>query len=123
MPSKGVRECDNPPTHGNPFAMHSLQTTKTMIPKYTIEYTIFPQHNKRVERHVTDDPIEAEDFLMHLLASGAHIQGIKHEGLALDQAQSDRMLRVAASRLASRLLEYSLQLDAAATKHRFGLAA
>jgi len=94
-----------------------------MQAKYAIEYTIFPQHNKRVERHYTDDPVEAEDFLMHLLVSGARIHGIKHEGISLDQAQSDRMLRVAGSRLASQLLENSLQIDAAAARHRFGLAA
>jgi hypothetical protein len=33
------------------------------------------------------------------------------------------MLRVAATRLASQLIEQSLRIDAAAAKHRFGLAA
>jgi hypothetical protein len=99
------------------------QPPPTMQAKFTIEYTIFPQHNKRVERHFTDDPVEAEDFLMHLLVSGARISAIKHDGIDLDETKSDRMLRVAASRLASQLLENSLHLDAAAVKHRFGLAA
>ncbi len=94
-----------------------------MIAKYTIEYTIFPQHNKRVENHHTDDPVEAEDFLMYLLAGGARISAIKHEGVNLEEAQSDRMLRVAAGRLAARLLGESLRLDSAAVKHRFGFAA
>jgi hypothetical protein len=94
-----------------------------MIAKYTIEYTIFPQHNKRVESHHTDDPVEAEDFLMYLLANGTRICAIKHEGVDLEGAQSDRMVRVAASRLAARMLGESLQLDPAAVKHSFGFAA
>ena len=94
-----------------------------MLAKYTIEYTIFPQHNKRVESHYTDDPVEAEDFLMCLLAGGARILVIKHEGVDLDEAQSDRMLRVAAERLVARKLGESLRLDAPAVKHRFGFAA
>lgn len=93
-----------------------------MLAKYTIQYTIFPQHNKRVESHYTDDPVEAEDFLMYLLAGGARILAIKHEGADFDQAQSDRMLRVAAGRLAARMLGESLQLDAPAVKHRFTFA-
>ena len=94
-----------------------------MLSKFAIDYTIFPQHNKRVETHRTDDPVEAEDFLMHLLASGARIQSIKHEGVELDQTKSDKMIRLAAERLISRLLATSLHLDSAAVKHRFGFAA
>ena len=37
--------------------------------------------------------------------------------------QSDRLLRVAAERLASRLLSRSLVLDSPTVKHRFGFAA
>lgn len=94
-----------------------------MIAKYHVDYTIFPQHNKRVEQHITDDPVELEEFLMHLLATGARVVAIKHEGVPLDEVQSDRVLRVAADRLAARLLAVSLHLDSAAVQHRFGLAA
>ena len=94
-----------------------------MLSKFAIDYTIFPQHNSRVETHRTDDPVEAEDFLMHLLASGARVRSIKHEGVELDQAKSDKMIRLAAERLMSRLLGTSLHLDSAAVKHRFGFAA
>ena len=52
------------------------------------------------DTHRTDDPVEAEDFLMNLLIAGARISSIKHEGIELDQPQSDRMLRVAAWSLA-----------------------
>ena len=94
-----------------------------MLAKFDIEYVIHPRHNHRQDIHRTNDPVEAEDFLMNLLATGASIKSIKHEGIELEQPKSDRMLRVAAERLASRLLEASLGLDAAQMSHRFGLPA
>lgn len=94
-----------------------------MLAKYDIEYVIHSQHNQRVDTHRTDDPIEVEDFLMNLLAAGARIRAIKHEGIELDPSQSDRLLKVAAERLASRLLCCSLDLDSPTVKHRFGFAA
>ncbi|MCW0221316.1 MAG: hypothetical protein OJI67_23530 [Prosthecobacter sp.] len=94
-----------------------------MISKFDIEYIIQPHHNKRVDTHRTNDPVEAEDFLMGLLSLGAGIVSIKHEGVDLSQVQADQMLRVAAERLASRLLCISLSLDSVAVKHRFGFAA
>ena len=78
--------------------------------------------NNAHSSHFTDDPVEAEDFLMYLLANGTRISAIKHEGVDLDGTQSDRMLRVAAGRLAARMLGESLHLDPAAVKHRFGFA-
>jgi hypothetical protein len=94
-----------------------------MIAKYDIDYIIQPDHNKRVDTHRTDDPVEAEDFLINLLASGSRILAIKHEGVELQPQQADRMLRVAADRLASGCLSRALNLDAAAARHRFGYAA
>lgn len=94
-----------------------------MIAKYDIDYTVFPEHNHKVSSHRTDDPVAAEDFLMSLLLCGAHIHGIKHEGIELERAQQDRMLRTAAERLSTRLLSRSLQIDSVASKHRFGFAA
>lgn len=91
-----------------------------MLAKYDIEYVLYPQHNRRVDTYRTDDPVAAEDFLMNLLAGGSRITAIKHEGVVMEQPQSDQMLRVAAGRLASLLLGASLGLDAAAVKHRFG---
>ena len=93
-----------------------------MIAKFDIEYVIHPQHSRRVDVHRTDDPVEAEDFLMNLLAGGVRISAIKHEGVELGRPESDRMLSVAAQRLASRLLCGSLGVDAVTVKHRFGFA-
>jgi hypothetical protein len=93
-----------------------------MLAKYEIDYIINPHHNKRVDIHRTDDPVEAEDFLMGLLASGARILAIKHEAIELGQHEQDQMICVAAQRVAARLVCESLRLDAAAVKHRFGFA-
>lgn len=94
-----------------------------MLAKFDIDYVIHPQHNKRQDTHRTDDPVEAEDFLMHLLAVGARINAIRHEGIELEKPKADHMLRVAAERLASRMLGTSLNLDSVEVKHRFGFAA
>ena len=94
-----------------------------MLAKYVIEYVIHPQHNKRVDIHRSDDPVEAEDFLMNLLAAGARIKSINHDGAQLDEKKADQMLCVAAQRLASRLICNALDLDSAEVKHRFGFAA
>ncbi|HQW28880.1 MAG: hypothetical protein KA152_01285 [Verrucomicrobiales bacterium] len=94
-----------------------------MLAKFDIEYIVRPQHNKRVDTHRTDDPIAAEDFLIGLLVTGSAIISIKHEGVALTQHQADHMVKVAAERLTSGLIERSLNLDAAEVKHRFGFAA
>jgi hypothetical protein len=94
-----------------------------MQKKFSIDYIAIPKHNQRVYTHLTDDPVEAEDFLMQLLASRARIKEIRHEGLALSGSQFNQMLKVAAERVASLLLRESLDLDASEIKHRFGFAA
>lgn len=97
--------------------------SRTMLSKFTIDYVLFPHHNHRVSTHRTDDPVEAEDFLMHLLATGSRIMAIRHDAQELEPQQLDRMIKVAVERLASRMLEQSLAIDSAAVKHRFGFAA
>jgi hypothetical protein len=94
-----------------------------MIAKYDIDYIIQPEHNHRVDTHRSNDPIEVEDFLLNLLATGSRVVAIKHEGIALGSQQSDRLLKVAADRLASRCLCRALAADSADVKHRFGYAA
>lgn len=93
-----------------------------MLKKYAIDYTIRPQHNHVVSTHFTDDPIEAEDFLMHLLVARALIGEIRHDGAALVGHQYDRLLKIAAERIASAMLLESLALDPSEVKARFGLA-
>lgn len=94
-----------------------------MLKKFTITYVPFPQHNDRALTHRTDDPVEAEDFLMQLLSSGARIRSITHDAEELAPHQFDRMVHVAAERLTVQLIASSLGLDSAAIRHRFGFAA
>ena len=93
-----------------------------MMNKYAIDYIILPRHRRQMHTHHTDDPVEAEDFLMHLLTSGAHIKMIRHDGVELSAQQADHMLKIAAERVAASLLCESLGMDAADARHRFGLA-
>lgn len=94
-----------------------------MLTKFAIDYIILPQHNTRIFTHFTDDPVEVEEFLMHLLVARARIKEIRHDGAVLTGHQFNRMLKVAAERIASALLRDSLALDAAQVKDRFGFAA
>lgn len=94
-----------------------------MLNKFKIDYILFPQHNTRVATHRTDDPVEAEDFIMQLLHAGARIASIQHSAVELKKDQFDRMVKVAAERLASRLIAQSLDIDSAEIKHRFNFAA
>jgi hypothetical protein len=94
-----------------------------MLAKFSIDYVMFPQHNQCVSNHPTDDPVEAEEVLMHLLLSQAQIKAIRHDGVALTRHQFDRMLKIAAERIVSELLIESLHIDAEEVKDRFGFAA
>ena len=94
-----------------------------MLTKFAIDYSTFPHHGNRIFTHLTDDPIEVEDFLMQLLATRSHIITIRHNGGAITEPQFNQMLKVAAERIASALLRESLALDASEIKDRFGFAA
>lgn len=94
-----------------------------MLNKFAIDYVAFPRHHSRVFTHFTDDPVEAEDFLMHLLAARARITAIRHDSAAMSGHQFDQMLKMAAQRIAAALLQESLELDPAEIKHRFGFDA
>jgi len=94
-----------------------------MLKQFSIDYVMLPRQNNRRLTHLTDDPVEAEEFLMHLLMAGARIGEIRHEGKPLSGHQFDRMIRVAAERVASLMLQKSLGADAGQAKDRFGFAA
>ena len=94
-----------------------------MLRKFTIEYTRHPRSNEPSGTHRTDDPVEAEEYLMQLLHARSRILSIKHEGVEIPQPQFDKMLKVAAERLASEMLRHALDIDTAEVRHRFGYAA
>ena len=93
-----------------------------MSKRFIIHYTIAPQHNSRALSHCTNDPVEAEEFLTHLLICGARITGIEHDAMPLTEIQFDRMVRIAAEAAMSQMLATSLHLDTAAIRHRFHFA-
>ncbi|HRE08926.1 MAG TPA: hypothetical protein PKX00_25130 [Opitutaceae bacterium] len=74
-----------------------------MLSKFAIDYLSFSHHGNRTFTHLTDDPIEAEDFLMQLLAARARITAIRHDGAAMTAKQFDRMLKVAFVRVVARV--------------------
>lgn len=94
-----------------------------MLSKFAIDYNAMRQHSSRVFTHQTDDPVEAEEFIMHLLSTGARILEIRHQGERLHGGQFDHMLKIAAERNASLSLRDALNIDAVAVKDRFGFAA
>lgn len=94
-----------------------------MLHKFTIDYTRHPRSAEPAGTFRTDDPIEAEDYLMQLLLARSRILSIKHEGAEMSQAQFDRMLKVAGERLLAEVLRHALDIDAAELRHRFHLAA
>lgn len=94
-----------------------------MLTKFAIDYIMRPQHNARVSTHFTDDPVEAEDFIMHLLLSRARIKEIRHEGAAVTDHAFDRMVKVAAERIIAAMLIESLAINSYDVRSRFGFAA
>ncbi len=93
-----------------------------ILAKFAITYTVFPEHNKRVDTHYSDDPVEAELVLAQLLSTKSRIYEIRHDGVALESHPFDRMVRLAAERLAGQLIGASLKIDYVEVRHRFGLA-
>lgn len=94
-----------------------------MTSRFAIDYIAFPIRHGRTFTYNLDDPVEAEDVLMHLLAARARIVAIRHDGAVVTGLPFDRMLRVAAGRIAAALLQESLTLGASEVRDRFGFAA
>lgn len=55
---------------------HPTNPGEIMFNKFAIDDSASPHHGSRGFTHLTDDPIEAEDFLMHLLAARVRITAI-----------------------------------------------
>lgn len=94
-----------------------------MIPKYTVEYaTNFRKHAHRAH-YSTDDPVTCEEFVEELLDRGYVVEAIKREGVDMERAEFDKMVRNAASQLAARKIRNSLNIKADEERFRFGFAA
>lgn len=96
-----------------------------MLKKYCINYSLrFRNHSpSEILQYFTDDPIAAEEFLQNLLEHGMAIHAIKHKGADLPRVDFDRMVKVAAAGIASRLICTSLNIKSEEERYRFGFAA
>ena len=94
-----------------------------MLAKYTVDYKIRFKGHDHPNRFTTDDPVACEEFVEELLEEGFFITSIKHEGVDLLEKDFDRIVKTAASMLASKHICASLGIKAEEEKYRFGFAA
>ena len=96
-----------------------------MLKKYTVEYSLHFRKHSPPEHHqyFTDDPVALEDFLQSLLEQGMGLHAIKHEGADLPKGDFDRMVKIAAAEVASRLICRTLNIKPEEERYRFGFAA
>ena len=93
-----------------------------MLPKYTVEYVPPFARPPPFFHYSTDDPVTCEEFVEELLDRGFKIAAIKHEGLDMPKQDFDRMIKIAASTMASKYICASLALKPDEVKYRFGFA-
>lgn len=101
-------------------ATSTTAMTSTMLTKYNIEYSIQFRRQAHACHHLTDDPVEATEFLSELLEKGFRILAIRHEGVALSENEFNRMVKTAAGMLAARHLCQSLGITSEEEHFRFG---
>jgi hypothetical protein len=96
-----------------------------MLAKFTVEYSAAARKHSPPphEFYYTDDPLACEQFLQDLLEHGKGLHAIKHEGTDLPPADFDRMVKVAAAAIASKLICTSLNIKTEEERFRFGFAA
>lgn len=94
-----------------------------MLAKYHIEYAMHLGRNAHVNHYQTDDPVAAEEFLVHVLEHGYRFHSLRHEGVELPRHETDKMLKTAAGVLASRHLCMTLGIKPDEEHFRFGFAA
>ncbi len=96
-----------------------------MQKKYCVEYSLqFRKHSPPEHHHYfTDDAVEVETFVAELLARGMGLHAIRREGGDLPKPEFDRIVKIAASEVASRLICATLNIKVDEERFRFGFAA
>jgi len=94
-----------------------------MLPKYTIEYTTRLGRHSQASHYSTDDPVAGEEFVEELMEAGYPIRSIHHEGMEMSRTEFDRIIKTAASMLASRHICVSLGIKPEEEHYRFGFSA
>ena len=95
-----------------------------MLSKDSVEYSPGFRKHHPPAHHVydTDDPVTCEDFIQELPEPGMALHAIKPEGADLAPAKFDRMVRIAAARLAAVRICTTLKLKPDEARFRFGFA-
>jgi hypothetical protein len=94
-----------------------------MLPKYTVDYTAHFRRHTQPNHFSTDDPVACEELVEELLERGYAIRAIRHEGVDLPKHDFDRIVKTAASMLASKKICASLDIKPEEEKYRFGFTA
>lgn len=96
-----------------------------MLKKYTVEYSMQFRKHHPPEHHqyYTDDPVACEEFIQELLQRGMGLHAIRRDGADLPGPEFDRMVKVAAAEVASRLICTTLHIKPEEERHRFGFTA
>lgn len=96
-----------------------------MLTNYSIEYSVRFRKHSPPDHHqyFTDDPVACEEFVQNLLEHGMGIHAIRRDGTALPKPEFDRLIKVAAAAVASKLICASLNIKADEERYRFGFAA
>ena len=96
-----------------------------MLKRYSLEYSLQFRRHSPLEHHqyFADDVVEVEAFVQGLLAHGMGLHAIRHEGADVPPAEFDRIVKIAASEVAARLVCESLHIKADEERQRFGFAA
>jgi hypothetical protein len=91
-----------------------------MISKYSIEYGLEFKKEIHPFHYQTDDPVNCKEFLAEVLEKNFRIVTVKHEGVALDRAEFDQMIKGAANMMAAKHICASLGISAEEEHFRFG---
>ncbi|MEY4938613.1 MAG: hypothetical protein RIQ93_348 [Verrucomicrobiota bacterium] len=96
-----------------------------MLKKYTIEYSFQFRKHSPPEHHqyFTDDPVACEEFVQTLLERGMGLHAIRRDGADLPKPEFDRLVKIAAGEVASKLICASLAIKTEEERFRFGFAA
>ena len=96
-----------------------------MLKNYTVEYSLQFRKHSPPEHHqfFLDDVVECENFVQDLLARGMGLHAIKHDGAEVPKAEFDRIVKVAAAEVASKLICTTLSIKPDEERFRFGFAA
>ena len=93
-----------------------------MIATYSVEYGQQFRHDVQVSHYFTDDPIVCEDFIAQLLDRGLQIRAIRHNGVDVARPEFDRLVKIAASKMASDRICRSLGIRIDEEHFRFGFS-